>query len=424
MTVQGTAAPDTPPELNKVFVTKFGPSNADRVLVLVPGTIGGAGNFTLIAEDIIARVPNLQVWAVDRRSQALEDTTMFAQVVEGQATVQQALDYYLGWILDPSIQPHFQPLDVSTVPFARDWGLEVALEDLRNVVREAHRGGREVILGGHSLGASTAVAYATWGFGKRPGYRDIDGLVLIDGGLLGTFDAFNAAQAQEQLDTLDQQPFADLLEVGIPEVTGLFAEVAALAARLDPTEQSIGQNSPLLPQQFNPGVPVTNRGLLGYALDDQTSPADLSLIHVNAGQLAASGDPRDWQDGEVTPIARLAATLGQEPVNSVEWYFPLRLTIDVNGADRLRRNDVTKLLGLRTFHLADVDLPVYAVETSLAGGDVLKGARHFIKKSSSRRKDAKLVDASSTMAHLDPLTAAPETNEFLETVVPFLKRLK
>jgi hypothetical protein len=25
------------------------------------------------------------------------------------------------------------------------------------------------------------------------------------------------------------------------------------------------------------------------------------------------------------------------------------------------------------------------------------------------------------MSHLDPLTAAPETNEFLDTVVPFLK---
>jgi pimeloyl-ACP methyl ester carboxylesterase len=425
VTVQGTAAPNTPPELNKVFVTKFGPSNADRVLVLVPGTIGGAGNFTLIAQDIIARVPNLQVWAVDRRSQAFEDTSMFAQVVAGQATVQQALDYYLGWILDPSIQPHFQPLDPATVPFVRDWGLEVALEDLRNVVREAGRGRREVLLGGHSLGASTAVAYATWGFGRRPGYRDIEGLVLIDGGLLGTFDVIDdPAQAQEQLDTLAERPFADLLEVGIPPATGIFAEVGGLAARLSPTEQSIGQNFPLLPQEFNPGFPVTNRGLLGYALDDQTSPASLSLIHVNAGQLAPSGDPRDWQDGEVTPIARLAATLGQEPVNGVEWYFPRRLTIDVDGADKLKRNKVTKLLGLRTFHLADVDLPVYAVETSLAGGDVLEGARHFIKKSSSRRKDAKLVDASATMAHLDPLTAAPETNEFLETVVPFLKRLK
>ena len=425
VTIQGTAAPNTPAELNKVFVTKFGPAKADRVLVLVPGTIGGAGTFTLIAQEIVARVPNLQVWAVDRRSQALEDTSMFQSVANGQATPQQALDYYLGWLLDPSIQPHFQPLDVSQFGFARDWGLKVSVEDLRNVVRKAGRGGREVVLGGHSLGASTAVAYATWGFGKRPGYRDIDGLVLIDGGLLGTFTTTtDPAVAQQQLDSLAAQPFADLIEVGLPEATGLFAELGGLAARINPAEPSIAQDFPLLPPVFNPGIPVTNRGLFGYALDKDTSPPDLALIHVNSGQLAASGDPRDWEDGGVTPILRLAETLGQEPVNGVEWYYPRRLNIDVDGASNPTRNPVTRLLGLRTFHLADVDLPVYAVATSLPNADVLGGARRLIKRSDSSKKEAKLVDASATMAHLDPLTAAPETNDFLKTVVPFLKKLK
>ena len=38
-------------------------------------------------------------------------------------------------------------------------------------------------LGGHSAGASTAVAYAAWDFAGRPGFRDLSGLVLIDGGL-------------------------------------------------------------------------------------------------------------------------------------------------------------------------------------------------------------------------------------------------
>ena len=43
--------------------------------------------------------------------------------------------------------------------------------------------GAQVILGGHSLGASMAVAYAAWDFGGRAGHRDLSGLVLIDGGL-------------------------------------------------------------------------------------------------------------------------------------------------------------------------------------------------------------------------------------------------
>lgn len=420
-TIQGTDAPGTPPELNKVFVTKFGPSKADRVLVLVPGTIGGAGDFTLVAEEIASRVPDLQVWALDRRSQALEDTSLFSQALNGQASPDQAFDYYLRWLVDSSIQPHYQPLDVGQFPFASEWGLEVALEDLRNVVKAAGKGGREVILGGHSLGASTAVAYSTWAFGKRPGYRDIDGLVLIDGGLLGTFDGFTAEQAQAQLDTLASQPFADLLGLGLPWTAGVFAESGALYAKLAPTAQSTAQQFPLLPPQFNPGFPVTNRGLLGYAFDADTSPQSLALIHVRSGQLAASGDPRDWVDGEVTPIARLADTFAQEPANGVEWYFPRRLTIDVNGADRLKRNAVTKLLGLRPFHTRDVDVPLYAFQTSLTQGDVLAGARRFVKRSAIRNGDATYVDGSATTAHLDPLTAAPETNQFLDTVVPFLK---
>ena len=35
-----------------------------------------------------------------------------------------------------------------------------------------------------------------------------------------------------------------------------------------------------------------------------------------------------------------------------------------------------------------------------------------------------LVDASSDESHLDPLTAAPARNEFLQTVVPFLRKLQ
>ena len=44
-----------------------------------------------------------------------------------------------------------------------------------------------------------AVAYAAWDFGGHPGYRDLNGLVLIDGGLLGSFDSADARQARTRL---------------------------------------------------------------------------------------------------------------------------------------------------------------------------------------------------------------------------------
>ena len=66
-----------PAKYDRVFVEKFGPARAKRVMVLVPGFLGGAGDFRLIAQDIVRRVPGLQVWALDRRQQAFEDTSVF-----------------------------------------------------------------------------------------------------------------------------------------------------------------------------------------------------------------------------------------------------------------------------------------------------------------------------------------------------------
>ena len=141
-----------------------------------------------------------------------------------------------------------------------------------------------------------------------------------------------------------------------------------------------------------------------------------------AARLAPSGNPRDWVDGGLTPISRLAETFGQEPTNAVEWYFPQRLTIDTNGADQMTQNDVANFLGLRLMHTRQVNLPLYAIATDLAGAHVLDGARNFIRRSRTTRRQSMLVNRNPLMSHLDPLTAAPKTNAFLKTVVPFLDR--
>jgi pimeloyl-ACP methyl ester carboxylesterase len=407
-----------PAEFNHVTVHEFGPKSAKRVLVLMPGTQGGAGDFTLDARYLVRRVPGLQVWAIDRRTQALEDTATFAAADAGKIPLQQAFDYYL------NLQG-FHIRGPNEDPYARDWGMAVALNDARAVVRRARaQGRRQVVLGGHSLGASLTVAYAAWDFNGRPGYKDLAGLVLIDGGLLGSFDAYDLAQAQQAIADLQTgSPFLDLLGIGIPEAAGLFAEIGGLYAEKAPTASATTlQSYPLLPPEFNPPFPVTNRALFGYAFDRDTSPAALSLLHINGGGLAPSGDPRDWVDGGVTPVSRLAETFGQEPSNAVEWYFPTRLTIDTNGADQMTRNDVGNFLGLRLFHTRKVKLPLYAIASDLAGAHVLDGARNFIRLSRTTRKESMLVNRNPGISHLDPLTAAPKTNAFLKTVVPFLDR--
>jgi hypothetical protein len=413
-----------PDRLDNVTVTKVGPGSARNVLVLMPGYYGGAGDFLLVGRDIVRRVPDLQVWTVDRRSQPLEDTRVFDDARAGRVSLRRAFDYYLGWLADPSITNRFQPPDERSLGFARRWGVRVALEDVRRVILSARRQGRRVILGGHSLGASLTTIYATWDFNGRPGYRDVEGLVLIDGGTLGAFTEPTPQRTHRELQALRTgSPFADLVGFGLPWAAGVFAEFAAVAARREPRAPSIGQRFPLLPAQFKPSVPTTNRGLLGFIFDKDTSPATLRDIHVNAGRLATSGAPRDWMDGEVTPIRRLAEIFSGIP-NATDWYFPERLRIEVDAAQYLRRTAQAARLQLRLLHLPDVDVPVYAYQTDLTDGGVLRGARTFIRRSRSPRGRAVLVDASRTDSHLDPLTAAPETSRFLQTVVPFLRRLR
>ena len=397
-----------PAKYDKVFVQQLGPAKARHVVVLVPGTLGGAGGITPVARDIVRRVPSTQVWIVDRREQAFEDTAVFAQ-----RDPDAALDHYLGF--------KYRSVKGEDAKFVAEWGLKVQLNDLRSVIRRAARGGRQVVLGGHSAGASTAVAYAAWDFAGRAGWRDLDGLVLIDGGLLGSFKEASPERARRELaDIREGNVFFDLLGFGIPEIAGIFAQVGALYAYERPDAPSTLQTLPLLPAELKPPVPVTNEAALGYAFDETTSPEALALIRIRAGGLAAGGDPRPWQDGELTPIRRFARAYAADAPNATEWYYPRRLLLDFDAASDLRMNEAARILGLRLEHGREIDLPLYAFSTDLTKGRVARGARKLARLTPIEKPV--VVDDRRT-SHLDPLSAAPKRNSFLKSVVPFLKRI-
>jgi pimeloyl-ACP methyl ester carboxylesterase len=412
-----------PAKYANLHIEKMGKPSAKRVLVLIPGTFAGSADFLTVGDYLAKHVPNLQVWAIDRRPNQLEDTSYMVKALKGQITGQQLFDYYLGWIGDQSIQPHYQPLKDADFPFARQWGLKMAMEDTRRVIMAAKKGGRQVILGGHSLGGSSVYDYATWDFAGHPGYKDIAGMVAIDGGGVGPGQPL-ATVKKEISDLSTSSPWLDLLGLGLPWTSGAFQETGGIGVLKEPDAPSVGQASPLLPAEFKPNVPVTNKAQYGYSFDFRTSPTALSLIHIHSGHVnstAGANGLHGWVDDGITPIESFAKLSSHEPGNFVEWYYPKRLTIDVSAANSLKKDPSTTYLGLRTWHAKQVNIPLYVFQTSLSSGRVIAGAKAFVKE--SKVPYHVYVNRSATYSHLDPLAATPSRNDFLKTVVPFLKRL-
>jgi pimeloyl-ACP methyl ester carboxylesterase len=420
--MKGVPAPGTPAKYDKVGVLKIGPASAKNVLVLEPGTSAGSAYFVPFAQWLVSKLGGWQVWSVERRENLLEDQSMLNLAKTHKATGQQLFNYYLGYLTDPSVTHHFQMIPDSSVGYARQWGLNVAMGDLHRVIGAAAKLGGKVVLGGHSLGGSLVTAYATWDFGGKPGADQLAGLVYDDGASFGS--PISAAAATTALQTLaTSTPWLAFGGVGAPYL-GLFSATGSAGALIDPNSPAIGQTFSLLPAQLKPPVPVTNLALFGYDTDVKTSQLGFAS-EAHLGQLAATGDPRGWDSaGAITPITRWATMLsgfGVSGADGTEWYFPQRLTDDTGAIGNGIANpaqkvmDVHATMGRKLPH----DLRMYAF--GAFGGSAITGATVALAKQSGIPKsNLTLANFHSTYAHNDPAGAFPK-NAFFSRLVPFLK---
>jgi len=427
VTLDGYGAPGPPPALNKVKVIQIGKAKAKHVLVLVPGTSAGGPYFAPVARDIVQRLPGWQVWAVERRENLLEDQSMLRRAKAGKASPQQLFDYYLGWIGSSTTAPHFTPKTDAETAYARDWGMNVAVNDLHVVVQAAKRGGRKVTLGGHSLGGTITTAYATWDFDGKAGADDLDGLVFIDGGSApGSAVTPDAAQASlDQLAT--SSPFLDLTGLGLPWSAGVFNAVGSTSTLLDPSGPAALSAWSLLPAELKPPVPSTAEASYGYALDVKTGPPSLALVQSHIGHLAASGDPRPWVNDALTTALRAARVFAGPDfpdMDGTAWYHPRRLTIDGGAVNGGIANPADATLDVQAIHGTDLRTPIYAYATSLGNQRVLQAAQQLATQSHIPASEVTLVDRAATNAHIDPIDDLPARNDFLKTVVPFLRTLR
>ena len=280
--MDGYKAPTTPAQYDRVGVIKVGSATAKNVLVLEPGTSASGAYFVPFAEWLTSTVPGWQVWCVVRRESLLQDESELDRFKDHKASAAQLFDYYLGYLKNPAITHHYTVLSTSSVEFAKSWGMNVAVQDLRVVIDVAHRLGGKVVLGGHSLGGAVVTAYATWDFSGQAGADGLAGLVFIDG---GSFTPLSGDQATADLQALDKPTASPWLSFGgiAAPYAGIFSATGSAAALLDPDGPSMAQGSGLLPKTIVPAVSVTNAAQFGYALNAATSPQGLLAAGPTSG---------------------------------------------------------------------------------------------------------------------------------------------
>jgi hypothetical protein len=426
--MRGFASPGTPDNLNVVGVLKIGNPKAKNVLVLNPGTSAGGGYFQPLARTVVKRLPDWQVWSVERRENFLEDQSELNLLKQGKVSAQDDFNYYLGYLSNSSVTNHLHPVPDSQVPFARGWGMNTEINDLRTVVKAAARKGRNVAMGGHSLGGSIATAYATWDFNGKPGGRDLSGLVLIDGASSPT--AVTPEQAQNSLNDLQtSSPWLSFGGIPAP-LAGLFGAVGSAATKASPNTLSVFAGWPLLPSNLMPpgGIMPTNEGGFGFSTDAATSPASLRAAQVHSGHLAASGDPRGWERaGAITPIQRWATMFsgwGLQNMDGTAWYHPLRLTIDSGAVGGGIANPAQSVLDVHSTDAAKLPkrLRILAIGAALGGDRVLSAAQALARTARIPKGNLKLINRQATYAHNDPNSAYPK-NIFLKRLIPFLNKI-
>jgi pimeloyl-ACP methyl ester carboxylesterase len=483
---------EAPADLNRIGFVRhwFGPEkpkSPNAILILVPGFLGGSENFGYVGRRLVTRNHGLQVWALDRRNNFLENRCGM-EAAQSNESPQQAATYYLLGVAvsgcpseadDPGAEAwdgvaheyslsQQEAVSVGMV----EWGLDLELRDIRDLVNYASSTypRAKVFLGGHSLGGMSSQLYAAWRFGEgkqTAGWHDLNGLVLIDGGLDGPnweqllVPQYFATRALVNSGIV----FWDDFERGATPLLGFLAEIGGMAASLFPDQESFLWST--LPPPLNwpdPATCPTNKAIFAALTDDETGFDSTFMMHqgeigdpVDAngdGQPDSCAAPNEgqtlvgWRDFDDTDPPEVSSTdlwasstWSRTETNAVEWYFSTHLNADIDLASNLDSTEsfVDESGGETTAEAkeqhraldnARVKLPVFAFVTSEC-----RERFDWYRSVAKSLKSFKIVDrsgencpapAAQPQAHLDPLFAADTggfTNDFVVTLSKWLSRV-
>ncbi|MEM9070217.1 MAG: hypothetical protein AAGE52_17050 [Myxococcota bacterium] len=443
------------------------------VILCMPGFLGGAGSFEGLARALVANGVGddaIEVWAIDRRSNQLEDLRGM-DAAEALENPEVAQGYYFGGetVGGEAFNGYVAQEDVA---YMSEWGLATHVGDLRAIVQQVTESERQarVFLLGHSLGASFTEAYAAWRFedGTR-GVEELAGLILVDG-TLGSEPSPEETYLNGSSGGIfptpglngirsDPQRYTTLPLLGIDVYAR--AEIASLRVLQDPDAivADPGRDRVLGTLM---GLPVarvpelTNQAALAVAFDDEIQP--LGFVQAKLGRL--SGGPTEmyesglaggamkirptdasgsytWEDAfvadEYTPVDNLAEAFAHGRTNFAEWYFPTRLSIDLGAVAGANVPDDGWQAdqGLRSFDGELIDAPILAIAAGLAREERYEAVRARVAAEVGEGRPAAGADrddleafriVSTDMAHLDPIFAGNGTpdNPVPEAIANFV----
>ncbi|MEO5731599.1 MAG: alpha/beta fold hydrolase [Byssovorax sp.] len=478
---------ETPAELDFVRVVRYRvdadpPKPARAIAVLMPGFLGGAGSYDPMARAIVRRSAGddaYEAWAIDRRSNLLEDHHGL-EVAQVKKDPEIALGYYFeeGEAEGKKFKGFLQSEDVA---FESEWGLATTVGDLAaviGVVAEADRKAR-VVLVGHSLGASIVEEYAAWDFAGKPGYAELAGLVLIDGMTRNEGGAAPPLTKDEYLkgksDGFFSTPGLEAVRAGAPYVALPFlgldiypvAAITAMRSRLSPGKivKDFHRDKAFQTLLSLTSVPkMTNRGAMGLGFDNESNGVSFAAVSCGTSKggatekyasllgstLSHPSDPDatyDWVEFDQTnpkdhtSIDDIARSWYEGPgLDFAEWYFPARLAGDAPAAGTLVLKPGDWPLdeqGLRATHGAEMDLPILGAVAGLVGDlkaleplralvkDVPIGAGRPLAGTPRSAEDAFRVVDITALTHIDPLSGTDVGNglvpQWYDTLTAWMK---
>ena len=186
------------------FNSTAAPKNAeqaDAAFLMVPGVLEGANGFEYMGRQMVYMAQqeygkHIEVWAMDRRANCLEDLTGVQAAEYGLnqgMSVDEGIDLVVGYYYDQ------QAIDGNTfagfkssadLPFLAEFGLRQTTLDMHAIIQHMMPtpglSREKVFVGGHSLGGVHASVFLAWDFDADPateedaGYKQVAGAFGLD----------------------------------------------------------------------------------------------------------------------------------------------------------------------------------------------------------------------------------------------------